>query len=127
MKLELLYKIADVINHSTDKYRALVPSARKEYMTQVDSKLVKSLCWVLNIKVSGKTKNHVKNSEWNIFETDMDRIIVKMARKDKDFAMRINRCEPTPFDVQTIVRRASFQSLRLKLVTTSYDLFFAED
>jgi len=126
MTLKLLYRIADVINSSTQKYYAVVPDARREYMTQVDSKLVKSYCWVLNIKVMGKITNHVKRSDWNIFEKDMDRIILKMARRDKAFAERIRNCEPTPFDVQTIVRRASFQSLRLKLVTTSYDMYLSE-
>ena len=40
-----------------------------------------------------------------------------------EFAQRIDKCEPTLFDIEVIVRRASFQALKLKLVRTSYDIY----
>ena len=60
---------------------------------------------------------------WNIYENDIDRIIKKIARRDMDFAQRIDKCEPTLFDIEVIVRRASFQALKLKLVKTAYDIY----
>jgi len=127
MRLELLYKIADVINTNSDKYHANIPRAKKEYMTQIDHHLVRSYCWVLHIMKMGKVgKSHVNRFEWNLYETDIDRIIKRMVKRDTDFAARINNCEPTPLDVQSIVRRASFQSLRLKLTKTSYDIYFSD-
>lgn len=123
MKTELLYKIADIINSNCTKYRAVIPRVRRQYMTQQGNSLVKSTCLVLNIMVTTRPKNHVSRSIWNIYEKDIDKIIKKIGRRDKEFAQRIDNCEPTLFDIEVIVRRASFQALKLKLVKTSYDIY----
>lgn len=123
MKTELLYKIADIINSNSTKYRAVIPRVRRQYMTQQGNSLVKSTCLVLNIMVTTLPKNHVSRSIWNIYEKDIDKIIKKIGRRDKEFAQRIDNCEPTLFDIEVIVRRASFQALKLKLVKTSYDIY----
>lgn len=123
MKTELLYKIADIINSNSSKYRAVIPRVRRQYMTQQGNSLVKSTCLVLNIMVTTRPKNHVSRSIWNIYEKDIDKIIKKIGRRDKEFAQRIDNCEPTLFDIEVIVRRASFQALKLKLVKTSYDIY----
>jgi len=123
MKTELLYKIADIINSNSTKYRAVIPRVKRQYMTQQGNSLVKSTCLVLNIMVTTLPKNHVSRSIWNIYEKDIDKIIKKIGRRDKEFAQRIDNCEPTLFDIEVIVRRASFQALKLKLVKTSYDIY----
>jgi hypothetical protein len=123
MKTELLYKIADIINSNSTKYRAVIPRVRRQYMTQQGNSLVKSTCLVLNIMVTTRPKNHVSRSIWNIYEKDIDKIIKKIGRRVKEFAQRIDNCEPTLFDIEVIVRRASFQALKLKLVKTSYDIY----
>ena len=123
MKTELLYKIADIINSNSTKYRAVIPRVRRQYMTQQGNSLVKSTCLVMNIMVTTRPKNHVSRSIWNIYEKDIDKIIKKIGRRDKEFAQRIDNCEPTLFDIEVIVRRASFQALKLKLVKTSYDIY----
>ena len=123
MKTELLYKIADIINSNSTKYRAVIPRVRRQYMTQQGNSLVKSTCLVLNIMVTTRPKNHVSRSIWNIYEKDIDKIIKKIGRRDKEFAQRIDNCEPILFDIEVIVRRASFQALKLKLVKTSYDIY----
>ena len=123
MKTELLYKIADIINSNSTKYRAVIPRVRRQYMTQQGNSLVKSTCLVLNIMVTTRPKNHVSRSIWNIYEKDIDKIIKKIGRRDKEFAQRIDNCEPTLVDIEVIVRRASFQALKLKLVKTSYDIY----
>lgn len=123
MKTELLYKIADIINSNSTKYRAVIPRVRRQYMTQQGNSLVQSTCLVLNIMVTTRPKNHVSRSIWNIYEKDIDKIIKKIGRRDKEFAQRIDNCEPTLFDIEVIVRRASFQALKLKLVKTSYDIY----
>ena len=123
MKTELLYKIADIINSNSTKYRAVIPRVRRQYMTQQGNSLVKSTCLVLNIMVTTRPKNHVSRSIWNIYEKDIDKIIKKIGRRDKEFAQRIDNCDPTLFDIEMIIRRASFQALKLKLVVTSYDIY----
>ena len=42
MRAELLSKIADIINSTSTKYRAVIPRVRRQYMTQQGDKLVKS-------------------------------------------------------------------------------------
>lgn len=78
MRAELLYKIADIINSNSTKYRAVIPRVRRQYMTQQGDKLVKSTCLVLNIMVTNRPKNHINRSIWNIYENDMDRIIKRL-------------------------------------------------
>ena len=72
MRAELLYKIADIINSNSTKYRAVIPRVRRQYMTQQGDKLVKSTCLVLNIMVTNRPKNHINRSIWNIYENDID-------------------------------------------------------
>lgn len=123
MKPELLYKIADIINVNSDIYHAVVPYSKFDYMIQEGCRLVKSSCYVLRIMLSGKVKCHVSRTVWNIFEIDMDKIIQKACRRDKAFAERIALCEPTPLDVELLIRRASFKSLMLQLATSSISLY----
>ena len=80
MKTELLYKIADIINSNSTKYRAVIPRVRRQYMTQQGNSLVKSTCLVLNIMVTTRPKNHVSRSIWNIYEKDIDKIIKKIVK-----------------------------------------------
>lgn len=123
MRGDLLYKIADLINSNSTKYRAVIPRVKRQYMKQQGDSLVKSTCLVLNIMVTYRPKNHVNRSMWNIYEHDIDRIIKKISRRDKEFAQRIDNCEPTLFDIEVIIRRASFQTIKLKLVRTSWDIY----
>ena len=123
MRQELLYKIADIINSNSTKYRAVIPRVKRQYVTQQGNRLVKSTCYVLNIMLVNRPKNYIIRNKWNIYENDIDKIIKKMARRDKEFAQRIDNYEPTLFDIEMIIRRASFQALKLKLVVTPYDIY----
>ena len=126
MKPELLYKIADIINANSSKYHAVIPCSKHDYMIQEGSRLTKTNCYVLRIMLSGKYKSHKNRSVWNIFENDMDKIIMKVSRRDKEFTERIKSCEPTPQDIESIVRRASFGTLKLKISKSSYYLYFGD-
>lgn len=127
MKPELLYKIADVINANSNIYHAVVPYSKFDYMIQEGSRLVRSSCYVLRIMLSGKVKCHVSRTVWNIFEIDMDKIIQKVCRRDKAFAERIAKCEPTPLDVELLIRRASFKTLMLQFAKSSISLYIKSD
>lgn len=118
-----MYKIADVINGSGNTYLAVVPSSKHDYMVQDGHRLVRSSCYVLRVMLSGKTKNHVSRSVWNIYEKDMDKIIQKISRRDKAFAERMTNCEPSPNDIEWIVRRATLKALKLKISNNSYYMY----
>ena len=123
MRPELLYAIADVINANGDTYRAVVPYAKHDYIVQEGSRLVRSSCYVLRVMLSGKPRNHVSRTVWNIYEKDMDKIIQKMSRRDKAFAERMKDCKPSPRDVEWIVRRATLKSLTLMISNSSIYLY----
>ena len=123
MEQQLLYKIADVINAKSNRYRAVVPPSRHEYMTQVGDRLVRTYCLVLHVQLVGRTRYHKCRSVWHVFEKDIARVVGKIARRDPAFAERIGKGELTPLDVEIIVRRATYQSLRLRLATTALDLY----
>lgn len=123
MTAELLYKIADVINGSGTDYKAVVPEARHDYMEYEDGRLVKSACLVIRIMLAGKVRNHVSRAVWNIYENDISRVIRKICRRDMAFAQRMAKCEPSPRDVEVLIRRASFKSLKLKISNSPYYLY----
>lgn len=127
MRAELLYKFADIINSNGKEFRAVVPLSRHDYMVQDGNRLVKSSCLVLRIMLAGKVKYHVSRTVWNIYEKDIDKIIQKVCRRDTAFAERITQCEPTPQDVELIVRRASFNSLKLKISKSAFYLYVGDD
>ena len=108
MRPELLYSIADVINAHGDTYHAVVPFAKHDYMVQEGSRLVRSSCYVLRVMLSGKAKNHVRRTVWNVYEGDMDKIIQKIS-------------------VEWIIRRATLKSLTLKISNSSYHLYVGSD
>ena len=122
MMAELLYKIADIINANSKVYRAVVPEARHDYMMHENGRLVKSSCLVLRIMLSGKVKYHISRTVWNIAK-----IIKKICRRDGAFAERIAKCEPTLHDVELIIRRASFKSLKLKISNSPFYLYVGDD
>lgn len=123
---ELLFKIADIINANSKVYRAVVPEAKHDYMLHEKGKLIKSSCLVLRIMLSGKVKYHVSRTVWNIYENDIDKIIKKICRRDSAFAERIAKCEPTLQDVELIVRRASFKSLKLRISNSAFYLYLED-
>lgn len=127
MMAELLYKIADIINANSKMYRAVVPGARHDYMMHEKGKLVKSSCLVIRIMLSGKVKYHVSRTVWNIYENDIDKIIKKICRRDSAFAERIAKCDPALQDVELIIRRASFKSVKLKISKSSFYMYVGDD
>lgn len=129
MTVELLYKIADIINSNSEEFHAVVPKAKHDYMAQrKDSpKLVRESCFVLHIIRHWKKGYRVYRTVWNIYEKDIDKIIEKVCRRDQDFAKRIALCEPTAKDVEMLVRRASFKSLRLKIADPLLYMYVKDD
>jgi len=123
MSIELLSKLADVVNTNSKYYHAVIPSIKHEYMTQQGNKLVKTCCLVLRIMMVGKVKNHKKRTVWNIFEADIEKIIGKISKRDSGFAERMRQCCPTPMDVEILIRRSSLQSLKLNLSRTTFSLY----
>jgi len=127
MMAELLYKIADIINANSKVYRAVVPETRHDYMMHENGRLVKSSCLVLRIMLSGKAKYHVSRTVWNLYENDIDKIIKKICRRDSAFAERMAKCEPTLQDVELIIRRASFKSVKLRISKSPFYLYIGDD
>lgn len=127
MTAELLYKIADIINKNSKVYRAVVPMAKHDYMVHEGGELVKSSCLVLRIMLSGKVKYHVSRTVWNIYENDIDKIVQKICRRDSAFAERVIKCELTTQDVELLIRRASFKSLKLRISNSSFYMYVGDD
>lgn len=125
MKIDLLYKIADIINGNSRHYRAIVPTSKRDYMVYQRGKLVRSSCFVLRIMALDKAG--ATRSVWNIYEKDIDKIIAKVCRRDSAFANRIEQCEPTTRDVEMLIRRASFISLRLKIADPLLYMYVSDD
>ena len=123
MSRELLSRFADIINGHSSSYRALVPDMRCDYMTFMHGRLEPVLCFVLEIRMHGKVRYHRRRTVWKIYEVDIARVIEKLSRRDASFAARIRLCDPTPTDVEIIIRRASLQSLKLHLSSTGFDVY----
>lgn len=116
MDIAILLQMSGIINACSIRYEANVPNTPVSYAKQVNGKLVNIKCHALQVKARGKHKNHLHRSFWLIYELDIDRIIRRISRHNADMAKRVKEIALTPQDVDIIIRRATFQSLRLQLI-----------
>ena len=123
MKAELLYQIADIINQNSTTHYAVVPTSRHDYMVQEGNRLVKSSCLVLHIMLKGKVKCHVSRTFWKIYEKDIEKVIMKLCRRDRAFAERVAQRALTAQDVDLLIRRSSFTSLKLRIGNGAFYIY----
>ena len=116
MDIAILLQMSGIINACSIRYEANVPNTPVSYAKQVNGKLVNIKCHALQVKARGKHKNHLHRSLWIIYELDIDRIIRRISRHNAEMAKRVKEIALTPQDVDIIIRRATFQSLRLQLI-----------
>ena len=116
MDIAILLQMSGIINACSIRYEANVPNTPVSYAKQVNGKLVNIKCHALQVKARGKHKNHLHRSFWLIYELDIDRIIRRISRHNAEMAKRVKENALTPQDVDIIIRRATFQSLRLQLI-----------
>lgn len=116
MDIAILLQMSGIINACSIRYEANVPNSPVSYAKQVNGKLVNIRCHALQVKARGKHKNHLHRSFWLIYELDIDRIIRRISRHNAEMAKRVKEIALTPQDVDIIIRRATFQSLRLQLI-----------
>ena len=114
MDIAILLQMSGIINACSIRYEANVPNTPVSYAKQVNGKLVNIKCHALQVKARGKHKNHLHRSFWLIYELDIDRIIRRISRHNAEMAKRVKEIALTPQDVDIIIRRATFQSLRLQ-------------
>lgn len=115
MRIELLFILADIINSCSKRYYALIPKHQYEYLMYEDNGIKHSSCHVLRImRTDVKRRSGMKNF-CLIYEKDLDHVIKGVCRRDKEFAKRIDLWQPTPHDVEMLVRRASFRLVHLNL------------
>ena len=116
MDIAILLQMSGIINACSIRYEANVPNTPVSYAKQVNGKLVNIKCHALQVKARGKHKNHLHRSFWLIYELDIDRIIRRISRHNAEMAKRVKEIALTTQDVDIIIRRATFQSLRLQLI-----------
>lgn len=116
MDIAILLQMSGIINACSIRYEANVPNTPVSYAKQVNGKLVNIKCHALQVKARGKHKNLLHRSFWLIYELDIDRIIRRISRHNAEMAKRVKEIALTPQDVNIIIRRATFQSLRLQLI-----------
>lgn len=120
MNRDLLEKMADVINSKSKEFYAVVPRRQFKYMNVEAGHLMPTSCYVLSI-VRMKQKRGKNREIWNIYEFDIWKKVKEQSRKDRLFRDRMLNCEPTPMDVEIIVKRASFRALNLKISPIATD------
>ena len=108
--------MSGIINACSIRYEANVPNTPVSYAKQVNGKLVNIRCHASPVKARGTPKHHPHRSFWLIYELDIDRIIRRISRHNAEMAKRVKETALTPQDVDIIIRRATFQSLRLQLI-----------
>ena len=122
MDIAILLQMSGIINACSIRYEANVPNTPVSYAKQVNGKLVNIKCHALQVKARGKHKNHLHRSFWLIYELDIDRIIRRISRHNAEMAKRVKEIALTPQDVDIIIRRATFQSLRLQLIPQPFSI-----
>lgn len=121
MDLAVLLHMSGIINHYNTRYEACVPNEPVPYVRLIDHELVTKKCNALVVSIRGKNKNPIIRTQWTIYETDIEKIARRISRRDAEFATRIKDITLTAQDVELIVRRATYQ--RLKLQLSSFPVF----
>jgi hypothetical protein len=122
MTFHQLAHIADVINANSTCYNAIVPYVQNAYMQRRGKTLIPSSCLVLEIMVRGKTKNPIHRTAWKVYEKDIESIIRKLERKDATITTRLEQLALSVHDVEVIVRRATYNTLRLRMVPIGLEI-----
>ena len=112
--------MSGIINHHSTKYEACVPNAPVLYMKQVNGKIHPSKCRVLKVETRGKHRNHLHRTHWLVYENDIERVIRMISRHNAELTERVKTLTLTAQDVDIIVRRATYKSLRLQLIPSAF-------
>lgn len=120
MDLAILLQMSGIINSHSTRYEACVPNEQVPYVRLIDRNLVTKKCNALVIKLRGKQKNPIIRAQWTVYETDIEKIIRRISRRDAAFSARIKDISLTPQDVDLIIRRATYQRLKLQLSSSPY-------
>lgn len=112
-------KIIDIIesgiNGCSTTYRAVIPDMLMEHMVPVRGQMRRKMCRVLRIYVTRSRYEHREGMFWNIFEDDILEVVNQMIRKDDLLVDRLDAGALSRVDIETIIRRASFQLVKLNL------------
>lgn len=84
------------------------------FLFQSSGKLLKYACPVYQLEVKWPRENKTKGQIIGISEKEMDRAI-RLLSADKEFARRIRCYQPTPEDVDSIIKEASWNYVNLEL------------
>lgn len=113
MQNNILENIAITINQHSRRYEARIPNELREYCEIINGRIIKVKNRVLRIEyICEKRKNKV----WYIFERDIEKVILKISRRDKNFSQRVEDGSLTVYDVECVIRRCTFKILNLKML-----------
>lgn len=115
MDLAVLLHMSGIINHYSTRYEARVPKEPVPYVRLIAHELVTRKCNALVVSIRRKNKNPIFKTQWTIYETDIEKIARRISRRDAEFATRIKDITLTSHDVELMVRRATYQRLKLQL------------
>ncbi len=101
MQNNILENIAITINQHSRRYEARIPNELREYCEIINGRIIKVKNRVLRIEyICEKRKNKV----WYIFERDIEKVILKISRRDKNFSQRVEDGSLTVYDVECVIR-----------------------
>lgn len=113
MQNNILENIAITINQHSRRYEARIPNELREYCEIINGRIIKVKNRILRIEyICEKRKNKV----WYIFERDIEKVILKISRRDKNFSQRVEDGSLTVYDVECVIRRCTFNILNLKML-----------
>lgn len=84
------------------------------FVFRSSDKLLKYANPVYRLEVKWPRENKVKGQIIGISEKELDRAI-RLLSKDKEISRRIRCCQPTPEDVESIIKEATWNYINLEL------------
>ena len=115
----ILENIAIIINSNSKRYEARIPKNLREYCEIINGRIIKVSNRVLRIECIFEKR---KNKVWYIFERDIEKVICKIARRDKGFSKRVEEGSLSVYDVECIIRRCTFEDDLFRLSTDFMNL-----
>ena len=120
MDIAILLQMSGIINRHSVRYEANVPNQPVQYVRLNDGKLTTCRCNALRIVARPNYNTKLCKRRLVVYEPDIEKIIRQISRHNQGLAERVRDVALTPMDVDIIIRRATYHSLKLQLVPSPF-------
>lgn len=123
MRTPLYLKIASIIDEYSTWIHVIDTQQRIEQAMFIGGCSRKMLFRALSLRVYLSMQKYNRGHVWKVSESDLDKAIALMKKKDSAFRKRVVENLLTISDVEMIINKASFGVINLELSDTQFNIY----